>query len=69
MAQRDLEGLFRVAREFVIPGYGAALIETRNPQLAQEIKDFFKEYPRQLGELVPKDYVEPDTFEKLTSAN
>ena len=61
------EILFIVAVEFIRPDYGAALIEARDPKLAQDIKDFFKQFARQLKQVRPHISVMPDNiFEELT---
>jgi hypothetical protein len=67
MATSDMQILFIVAREFIINGYGAALIEARDQQLAQDIKDFFKKNARQLTHLRKDNIMTTDIFNKLTA--
>lgn len=69
MARAGLGGLFIVACEFVIPGYGAALIEARAPELADDIKRFFKQYGRQLGQLREDYMMSAEIFNKLTEGS
>jgi len=67
MAMSDMQIMFIVAREFIINGYGAALIEARDQQLAQDIKDFFKKNARQLTHLREDNIMTEDIFNKLTA--
>ena len=67
IAKGEIQILFIVAREFITPSYGAALIEARDLQLAQDMKEFFRTFPRQLGQVRNPDIMSDDTFAKLTA--
>ena len=68
-AKGETQMLFWVSCVFVDPGtnYVAALIDARDPQLARDMKDFFRTFAQQLNQLRNPEKMPDDIFAKLTA--